>query len=527
MSVTVRHLNADSTFLLIFSPEPQPLPSDLKAANGAYSVLIDPWLVGSSIVTAPWFAITKRVVPSAISHLSEIEEPDVVVVSQNKPDHCHKETLLQLRPEGKATIAAEPGAAKAIKSWNHFDPNRVHGLSKYDPRQRFGNSLRLRIPPLSSSGHPGEVNIAFIPAKNYVTGLHNAFGITYQPPTHTKSVASVSTVDLPRTTKYFHMPMSPATLPPNSPPQLFSPELPRPMSLEVPRERPYSAAHRPHLSRSSNTASSEFLPLVEQVMMQPVRSFDGLGISVAKIDGTQHSSDDTLIPDRRSQMSAPFDFGTAAGSFPFTTSLPTPPDSPHALPQPTSFHHRMSSAPSHQKSLSTMSSNPSLTSPIMPARPKALSVIYAPHGLPFNDLQAYIKSHLVRLPGALPLTLLLHAFDHAQNPWYLGGNIMTGATGGVQIARELMARCWLSAHDEEKDDRGFSVRNLKIKHMKAEEIRKALWEGEEGEGLKKMGWTCDVRSLEVGKEMFIGQSRDLLAGMESRRDSRLMRFGVG
>lgn len=223
MSVTVRHLNADSTFLLIFSPEPHPLPSDLHAANGAYSILIDPWLVGSSIVTAPWFAITKRVVPSAINHLSEIDEPDVVVVSQNKPDHCHKETLLQLRPEGKTIIAAEPGAAKAITSWNHFDPTRVRGLLKYDSRQRFGNSLRLRIPPLSPSGHEGEVNISFIPAKNYMTGLHNAFGITYLPPTHIKSIASVSTVDLPRTTKYFHMPLSPATLPPNSPPPLLSP----------------------------------------------------------------------------------------------------------------------------------------------------------------------------------------------------------------------------------------------------------------------------------------------------------------
>ena len=97
------------------------------------------------------------------------------------------------------------------------------------------------------------------PAKNYMTGLHNGFGITYQPPTHTKTIASVSTRDLPRTTKYFHMPMSPMTLPPSSPPQLFSPDLNRPMSLEVPRDRAFTPGHRPHLSRSSNTASSEFL----------------------------------------------------------------------------------------------------------------------------------------------------------------------------------------------------------------------------------------------------------------------------
>ena len=105
---------------------------------------------------------------------------------------------------------------------------------------------------------------------------------------------------------------------------------------------------------------------------------------------------------------------------------------------------------------------------------------------------------------------------------------MTGATGGVEIARKLMARCWLSAHDEPKDDQGFSVKQLKIKRLGADEVRKALWEGGEGDkGFKKSGWTCDVRSLDVGKEMVIGQSRDLLAGMENKRESRLMRFGVG
>ena len=104
---------------------------------------------------------------------------------------------------------------------------------------------------------------------------------------------------------------------------------------------------------------------------------------------------------------------------------------------------------------------------------------------------------------------------------------MTGATGGVKIARALMARCWLSAHDETKDDQGVSVKQLKIKKQSAEDVRRELWLGEEGEWLRQKGWTCDVRNLEVGKEMSIGQSRDLLAGMANRRETRLMNFGVG
>lgn len=104
---------------------------------------------------------------------------------------------------------------------------------------------------------------------------------------------------------------------------------------------------------------------------------------------------------------------------------------------------------------------------------------------------------------------------------------MTGMTGGIEIARTLMARCWLSAHDEAKDDRGVSVKQLKIKKQEAEEVRKALWSGEDGQWLRHKGWTCDVRNLEVGKEMTIGQTRDLLAGMEGNRESRLMKFGFG
>lgn len=104
---------------------------------------------------------------------------------------------------------------------------------------------------------------------------------------------------------------------------------------------------------------------------------------------------------------------------------------------------------------------------------------------------------------------------------------MSGAAGGAKIARALMARCWVSAHDEEKDDRGFSVKQLKIRRNQAEDVRKALWAGEDGAWLRQKGWTCDVRSLDPGKEMVIGQTRDLLAGMEGKRESRLLKFGVG
>lgn len=74
-----------------------------------------------------------------------------------------------------------------------------------------------------------------------------------------------------------------------------------------------------------------------------------------------------------------------------------------------------------------------------------------------------------------------------------------------------MARCWLSAHDEPKEDKGISVSRIKTSRMSPEDIRRALWRGPDGEWLRTKGWTCDVRSLGVGAEMVIKASRDLVA----------------
>ncbi|OAP55263.1 hypothetical protein AYL99_10236 [Fonsecaea erecta] len=518
MSVTVKRLNADTAFLLVFSPKAHPLPPDLSSAGGAVSVLIDPWINSASTKTDH-------------KHLAYFEEPDLLIVSQTKPDHRHKETLLRLPLEGKTIIAAEPGAAKAIKSWNHFDPSRVQALLKYDPKVKFGRTLRLPVAPLSPQGFPGELNIAFIPAKRYKTGLHHAIGITYQPPTHTRSIAPIATVDLPKTTRYFHMPLSPMTMPPSSPPAPVTPLIDRPVSFDLPAQSPNVTnfkGHRPRLSRSSNTASSEFLPAADQPTIRPQAEPEAeRGGIVQKV---------LTIPDQSALLDTTFRFELDPAPFAFVKSLPTPPASPVptavSSPNPsatsrtsTLYHHRhRSSVTSHQKSLSSISSVPNLA-PITPARPKAVSVIYSPHGVPLSDLQPYIQTHLVRLTGALPLTLLLHSFDSVRSPWYLGGTVMAGMYGGAELARALMARCWISVHDEPKAHRGTSVKKLPAKRVSVDDVRRHVWEGEDGEWLKKRGWTCDVRQLHPGREVFIGPSRDLCSGMEGKRESRLLRFG--
>lgn len=82
---------------------------------------------------------------------------------------------------------------------------------------------------------------------------------------------------------------------------------------------------------------------------------------------------------------------------------------------------------------------------------------------------------------------------------------MFGCAGGVEIAKGLMAKAWVSAHDEEKDDRGLAVKKTVARRVGVEEVRRRLGEGEKekGESSGRKGWRCEVRSLGVGEEMAI------------------------
>ncbi len=89
-----------------------------------------------------------------------------------------------------------------------------------------------------------------------------------------------------------------------------------------------------------------------------------------------------------------------------------------------------------------------------------------------------------------------------------------GVDGGLEIARALMARCWVSAHDEVKDDRGVAVKFLKCERNSAELVKNNITQSE-GK------WECDVRSLEVGAEV------RLRADDEHRKFSAHSGVGLG
>ncbi|KAG4438534.1 hypothetical protein IFR05_006008 [Cadophora sp. M221] len=184
MSLTVKHLNSDASFLLTFQPLLS-FPPPPGQSPSTFTVVLDPWLAGPSKFLHSKFSISRHKAESCIASLNQLPEVDIVVISQDKSDHCHKETLTQLpRSGGKTLILAEPSAAKVIRGWKYFAPEKVINLPKFeDPRSgKKSNIYRIPIPSTSSNGHPGEVTVTFLAQKPDITRVHTAIGITYRPP---------------------------------------------------------------------------------------------------------------------------------------------------------------------------------------------------------------------------------------------------------------------------------------------------------------------------------------------------------
>jgi len=122
------HLNADTTWLLQI-----PYPQHALPASGRthFNVLIDPWLQGPQSDIASWFSKQWHVVEPSVKTIAELDDRlrdvqemiqsssssrrtsrklagravpprsyiDVVVISHEFTDHCHRETLEQVDRE--------------------------------------------------------------------------------------------------------------------------------------------------------------------------------------------------------------------------------------------------------------------------------------------------------------------------------------------------------------------------------------------------------------------------------------------
>ncbi|RKU42281.1 hypothetical protein DL546_000183 [Coniochaeta pulveracea] len=182
MTLSIKHLNDDASFLLSFKPSG---PDSSNAAIEPFRILLDPWVVGPSSIFHPKISTARPRNQACIASLAELPEPDLVIVSQDKSDHCNEATLRQLPATGtKTIILAEPNSARLIRSWKHFDKAKVRTIPNWEDSSTCGQDRVVRTPvkPLVKGGQPGEVTIAFLKQAKDISGLLHAIGITYRAP---------------------------------------------------------------------------------------------------------------------------------------------------------------------------------------------------------------------------------------------------------------------------------------------------------------------------------------------------------
>lgn len=204
-----------------------PLPSIAAGAVKGikpFTIIADPWLKGYSTIGHRIFSSSKHLNEPFTNNLAFIE-PDIILISQDKSDHCNQETLKTLSSAGgHFIILAEPAAAKKIRGWKYFAEEKVITLPKWED----GGVREISIPGPTPLSTPGKMIIGFISQKWSVkapAGLHKAIAISYQAP----SVVPV-----------------PVDTPPQTPPETGSASDPRFVHPALIRQKPISIIFAPH-----------------------------------------------------------------------------------------------------------------------------------------------------------------------------------------------------------------------------------------------------------------------------------------
>ncbi|KAF2664953.1 hypothetical protein BT63DRAFT_81032 [Microthyrium microscopicum] len=198
MPLTVEALNNDTTFLLTFTPQEWTETPPLEAIT----VLLDPWIVGAAQVLSPSFSWQIRPTPANITSLRDLPEPDIVLVSQDNPDHCHQESLTTLPATTSAKILAPLNAAHRIASWQHFtNPNTLKTMGPWKPNDDvFNFRFRKFIPAPFVGADPqaaGTLTISLLVEAGDYMGLHNAYSLVYTPGTASSTQPPMTVVFAP------------------------------------------------------------------------------------------------------------------------------------------------------------------------------------------------------------------------------------------------------------------------------------------------------------------------------------------
>jgi hypothetical protein len=205
------HLNADTTWVLQL-----PYPADSPSPTGRkrFNILIDPWLQGPQSDVASWFSTQWHVVAPSVTTLAELNwlledvegeadekedhegvnpDPnsnpkrlpsashiDVVAISHEFTDHCHKATLLELPTT--TPIFATDKAATLIRSWKHFETvitTPAFSSSHLQETEGQGGGWRkaISVDPL-----PSWLGIGRIVTEGNALYYHSAISVIFERP---------------------------------------------------------------------------------------------------------------------------------------------------------------------------------------------------------------------------------------------------------------------------------------------------------------------------------------------------------
>jgi len=158
MSLTLKHLNADTSWLIIFNQ---------------FKILVDPWLFGSQTDFFSFFSTQEHSIPPSIQNISVDLgiEIDAIIISHEFTDHCHEQTLRSL--SRTIPVFATINAAKRIRQWHYFQ--HVYDIPLLDDRPENFTLKMLSGQQLQLNMANG-ISLGYIPEKGFLAlpSLHGA-----------------------------------------------------------------------------------------------------------------------------------------------------------------------------------------------------------------------------------------------------------------------------------------------------------------------------------------------------------------
>ena len=163
MSLTLRHLNADTSWLITF---------------GQCRILLDPWLFGSQSDYFRAFSTQEHAIPPSIANITRDLDVhiDAAIISHEFTDHCHEQTLRSL-PDS-TPIFATGNASRRIRKWNYFQHIFEIPLLNDRPEKFTLSALSRQQADLNM---PDTVSVGYLPEKGLLAlpALHGATCLSF------------------------------------------------------------------------------------------------------------------------------------------------------------------------------------------------------------------------------------------------------------------------------------------------------------------------------------------------------------